>query len=250
MSEPVGNILVVDDDVDTCRNLSDILTDMGYHVDIAHDGPSALELARRHSYDLALLDFKMPGMDGLTLYRELRKLQAETVAIVVTAFAGKTTTEEALAAGAWRVLPKPVDFPRLLGLVDQALGQPLVLVVDDDPDLCTNLWDLLRERGYRVALAHDDDEAANRLKDRHFKVVLIDMKLAHGDGAAVFRLVRRSNPQARTVVITGARSEVDQELRQVLAEGADAVCYKPFDVPQLLHTLSQLAGGKAGGDKH
>jgi CheY-like chemotaxis protein len=246
MSAPAASILVVDDDVDTCQNLSDILTDMGYHVDTAHDGPTALGLARRRRYDVALLDFKMPGMDGLTLYRELRQVQAETVAIVVTAFAGKTT-EEALAAGAWRVLPKPVDFPRLLALVAQALGQPLVLVVDDDPDLCASLWDLLRERGYRVALAHDDGEAARHLRGRHFKVVLIDMKLPHGDGTTVFRLVRQANPGARTVVITGARSEADQLLRQVLAEGADAVCYKPFDVPELLQTLSRLAGGKAAG---
>jgi DNA-binding response OmpR family regulator len=147
------------------------------------------------------------------------------------------------------VLPKPVDFPRLLGLVDQALGQPLILVVDDDPDLCAALWDLLRERGFRVALAHDDTEAARNLQDRNFKVVLIDMKLPHGDGPAVFRLVRQANPEARTVVITGARSEVDQQLRQVLSEGADAVCYKPFDVPQLLHTLSQLAGKAGGSDQ-
>jgi CheY-like chemotaxis protein len=249
MNARPATILVVDDDVDTCRNLSDILTDMGYHVDTAHDGPAALELARRHRYDIAILDFKMPGMDGLTLYRGLRKVQAETVAIVVTAFAGKTTAEEAMAAGAWRVLPKPVDFPRLLGLVDQALGQPLVLVVDDDPDLCATLWDLLRERGFRVAVAHDDTTAAQNLRDRNFKVVLIDMKLPHGDGATVFRLVRQANPGARTVVITGARPEVDQRLRQVLAEGADAVCYKPFDVPQLLQTLSRLAGGKGPTEK-
>jgi CheY-like chemotaxis protein len=249
MTARPASILVVDDDVDTCRNLSDILTDMGYHVDTAHDGFAALELARRQRYDIAILDFKMPGMDGLTVYRELRKVQAETVAIVVTAFAGKTTAEEAMAAGAWHVLPKPVDFPRLLGLVDQALGQPLVLVVDDDPDLCGTLWDLLRERGYRVAVANDDTTAAQNLQDRNFKVVLIDMKLPHGDGATVFRLVRQANPGARTVVITGARPEVDRQLRQVVAEGADAVCYKPFDVPQLLQTLSKLAGGKGPTEK-
>src|SRR5262249_19103752 len=73
------SILVVDDDVDTCRNLSDILTDLGYRVDVAHDGPSALELVRRHAYDIALLDYKMPGMDGLTLYREIKGLRAGTV---------------------------------------------------------------------------------------------------------------------------------------------------------------------------
>jgi two-component system, NtrC family, response regulator HydG len=237
---PPASILVVDDDADTCRNLADILTDLGYQVDTAHDGPGALELVRRKAYDVALLDFKMPGMDGLTLYREIRKVRAETVAIIVTAYAGGDTTGEALAAGAWQVLPKPVDFPRLLGLVGEALDQPLVLVVDDDPDLCANLWDLLRERGYRVSLAHDEDQAADSLRRRDFKVVLIDMKLPRGDGGRVFRLVRRNNPQARTVVITGLRSETERMVHEIVAEGADAVCYKPFDVPALLATLNRL----------
>ncbi|MGB6856643.1 MAG: response regulator [Terracidiphilus sp.] len=234
------SILVVDDEVDTCSNLSDILTDLGYSVDVAHEGQTALEMVRQKPYDVALLDFKMPGMDGLTLYREIKKLRADTVAIVVTAYAGGETKAEALAAGAWQVLSKPVDFPKLLGLVDEALGQPLVMVVDDDRDLCENLWDLLRERGYRVGLAHDEDEAAERLKGREFKIVLIDMKLRTGDGATVFRIVRKSNPQTRTVVITGHRSEMDQIVKKIMDEGADAVCYKPFDVPGLLSTLQTL----------
>jgi CheY-like chemotaxis protein len=243
MNRTSPSILVVDDEVDTCRNLSDILTDLGYDVDTAYDGPSALELARKKPYDIALLDLRMPGMDGLTLYHELRKVQAGTVAIVVTAYAGKDTTEAALAAGAWQVLPKPVDFPRLLKLVDEALGQPVVMVVDDDPDLCANLWDLLHDRGFRVYLVHDEPEAARLLKEQTFHGVLIDMKLPHGNGAQVFRLVRETNPRARTVVITGHRSEMDQLVQQVVAEGADAVCYKPFDVPRLLSTLEQLTAG-------
>ncbi|MBI3410333.1 MAG: response regulator [Planctomycetes bacterium] len=246
MNETGHSILVVDDEADTCRNLSDILTDLGYQVDVAHDGLAALELVRQKAYDVALLDLKMPGMDGLTLYREIKKLRAGTVAIVVTAYAGGETKAEALAAGAWQVVAKPVDFPKLLGLVDQALGQPLVMVVDDDPDLCANLWDLLRERGYRVCLAHDETQAAARLKDREYKVVLIDMKLPKGDGASVYRMVRETNPQARTVCITGYRSEMDQMVRRVVAEGADAVCYKPFDIPKLLSTLEQLSGGSSG----
>ena len=56
----------------------------------------------------------MPGMDGLTLYREIKKQRAGTVSLLVTAFAGPATAEEALSAGAWKVLAKPVDFPKLL----------------------------------------------------------------------------------------------------------------------------------------
>jgi CheY-like chemotaxis protein len=243
------SILVVDDDLDTCRNLSDILTDLGYHVDTAPDGLAALELVRRRPYEIALLDLKMPGMDGVTLYRELRKLRAETVAIIVTAFAGGETAAEVVAAGAWQLLPKPVDLPRLLSLLDEALGRPLVLVVDDDPDLCANLDDLLRERGFRVCIAHDEPTAAERLRDQSFRVVIIDMKLPQGDGSKVYRLVRAHNPEARTLVITGHRAEMDPIVQQVLTEGADDVCYKPFDVPRLLSVVEQLSGARKTGSR-
>jgi DNA-binding response OmpR family regulator len=240
MTAPAHSILVVDDDDDTTRNLFDILTDLGYEVAVAHDGPSALSLIKARPFEVALLDLKLPGMDGLELYRRIKELRAGTVAIIVSAFASEAVREEALAAGAWQVLAKPVDFGRLLGLVDEALGQPLVMVVDDDHDLCATLWDVLRDRGYRVALAHDEGAAAGQMRDQSFQVVLIDMRLPDTDGARVFRLVRSANPQARTVVITGVRSEVERMVEEVVKEGADAVCYKPFDVPRLLDLLKQL----------
>lgn len=241
MSPEDVSILIVDDEVDTCRNLSDILTDLGYRVDVAHDGTSGLEMVRQKMYDVALLDLKMPGMDGLTLYRRIKELRAGTVAIIVTAYASSETATEALDAGAWQVLSKPVDIPHLMQQVDEAAGQPLVMIVDDDHDLCDNLWQLLRERGLRVCLAHDEQGAKQRLVDRAYKVVLIDMKLPGGDGSTVFRTVREANPDAHTVLITGYRSEMDQLIRQVVNEGADDVCYKPFDVARLLETVQRLA---------
>jgi CheY-like chemotaxis protein len=241
MTNLSSRILVVDDEVDTCANLSDILSDLGYQVDVAYDGQSALDLVRQHTYDVALLDLKMPGMDGLELYRRIKQLQSGTVAIVVTAYASSHTATDALAAGAWQILSKPVDLSKLLALVDEAVEQPVVLIVDDDHDLCESLWDLFRERGYRVCLAHDPADAAERLGQRKHHVVLIDMKLPSGSGADVFRLVRQANPQARTVLVTGLRGEMEQLVAQTLAEGADAACYKPFDVPVLLETLEKLA---------
>jgi two-component system, NtrC family, response regulator HydG len=234
-------ILVVDDDLDICLNLTDILTDLGYRVDYALDGPSALELVRQRPYDVALLDLKMPGMDGLTLYREIKNQRAGTVSMLVTAYAGPATTEEALSAGAWKVVAKPVDLAKLQLLVDEAIDQPLVLVVDDDRDLCNNLWDILREHGFRVSVAHNYRHAADQLRESTFKVVLLDMRIPDCDSSEVFQIVRESNPRARTVLITGYRSEMDQLIERMVAEGAHRVCYKPFDVPELLKTLEQLA---------
>jgi DNA-binding response OmpR family regulator len=237
-------ILVVDDDQDTCRNLSDIFTDLGYEVDCAHDGQSALELVRKRPYEVALLDLKLPGMDGLTLYREIRKLRAQTVSLLITAYGTSATEEEALAAGTWKVIAKPVEVAQLLNLVEEALGQPLVLIADDDRDLCQNLWDLFRERGLRVSMAHNSREAAEQLKMSTFDVVLIDMRFPDSGGSEVFRMVREANSHARTLLITGYRSELDNLLRQLREAGADAVCYKPFDVPELLGTVERLSHPK------
>lgn len=244
MTEPRTSVLVVDDDVDACRNLADILEDVGYAAATAHDGPSALARVRSRRFDVALLDLKMPGMDGLELYREMKRLRPETVAIVISAHASGETARQARDAGVWRVLAKPIDPGRLMPLIDEALGQPLVLVVDDDPDLCATLWDLLRDRDFRVGLAREGREAEGLLRDESFRVVLIDMKLPGGDGGEVFRAVRRLSPDSRVVLVTGFAVELEELLRRVLAEGADAICYKPFDVPRLLDTVDRLAGGR------
>lgn len=242
MNQQTPRILVVDDDADICRNLCDILADLGYEVDSAPDGPSALALIDQKPYDVALLDYKMPGMDGLTLYREIKRRRADTVSLLVTAFASRETADEALTAGAWKVLSKPVDFGKLLGLVEEAVCQPLVLVIDDDHDLCHSLWDLFRDRGYRVALAHDSREASEQLRGQRYRVILIDLRLPDSDGSEIFRMVRTGDPCARTIVITGHRSEMDPILDGLIAEGVDAVCFKPFNIPVLLDKLDELAG--------
>lgn len=244
MNSTAESILVVDDDVDTCQNLADILGEFGYSVDIAHNGPAALECIRRKAYPVALLDFKMPGMDGLTLYREIKRLRSDTVAIIVTAHSSPETAEEATSAGVWKVLAKPLDLARLLPLVNDALGQPLVLVVDDDPDLCANLWDLLHNRGFRVSIAHDEAQTASLVSEATHSVVLIDMKLQQGDGGGVFRVVRDANPEARVILITGHRDELNLMVRKILSEGAETVFYKPFNVPELIDTIHRLSGAE------
>jgi len=235
------SLLVVDDEVDTCRNYSDIFTDLGYQVDIAHDGDSALEKVRQKPYAVAVLDLMMPGMDGLALYSEIKRLRSETVAVLVTAFPHHPRAEECLSAGIWRIVPKPVELTQLLALVSEALDQPLVLVVDDDSDLCINLWDLFRDCGYRVSIANNSRTAVHRLQEGHFKVVLIDMRLPDGDGTEVFRAVRNADADARTILITGHAAELVRSLDQLTTEGADAVCYKPFDVDKLIATVGRLS---------
>jgi CheY-like chemotaxis protein len=116
------DILLVDDDKDTCASMSDIFSDLDYTVDMAYDGPGALELSGRHQYRLALLDYNMPGMDGLELCRRLKKSQPAVVVLLITAFSSIATTGAAAGAGVRRSLLKPVNFSLLMPLVEEAVG--------------------------------------------------------------------------------------------------------------------------------
>lgn len=239
---------MVDDDLDACRNLSDILTDQGYDVQTVGDGASALKLIRDRTFDLALLDFKLPGMDGLSLYRAIKAVSPSTVAILITAFVG-TAEPEAREAGTWKILSKPVDLTLLLSLIGEAVQQPLVLVVDDDHELCANLKDLLQERGYRVDLAHTATSARELVRRQpSVRVVLLDLRLPEGDCTEVLSDLRESCPEAHTILITGHRQELQHLIKRVLNDGADAVCYKPFDPQELLETVQRLSSPAAPPD--
>jgi len=240
MNARKGRLLIVDDERDTCANLKDIFEDLGYDVEVAYDGPSALKLVEQCRYDVALLDLKMPGMSGLEVYERMKKISSGTVAIVVTAYATTDTAKAVLDAGAWKILSKPVNLTNLLPLVEQAVEQPLVLVVDDDHDLCASLWDILRDRGYRVCVAHDIEHAKQKISQQGHRVLLVDMKLPEGHGGEILTFVHNANPDARTILITGHRNELEALLGDV-ASCADAVCYKPFDMPALIETVQKLS---------
>ncbi len=232
-------ILVVDDDQDIACNVSDILIDAGYRVDIANDGTSALELVRKNAYDIALLDYCMPDMDGASLYEKIREIQPSMVAIMITAYAGHDGVQRAKDAGTWHVLRKPVDIRRLLGLVQEAADQPIILVIDDDTEFCNNLWQILRERGYRVAIANSEDEARVKLSDRQYQVVLLDLVLRQMVSTEVFAEIRRQSPSTATIVITGERSR-SQAAEEMVADGAECLQYKPLDITTLLNRIDTL----------
>jgi CheY-like chemotaxis protein len=120
-------ILIVDDDLDILANLSDILTELGYGIITAASGQEALERLSEadaedtQQLDLCLLDFKMPGMDGVELLEKIHERRPDVPAIMVTAYAGEDGDRRALEAGTWKVMWKPVDVRLLIGMIGQTI---------------------------------------------------------------------------------------------------------------------------------
>lgn len=245
MTDRNQRVLVVDDDRDIRTNLSDILVDLGYEVDVAEDGLSALSQIERRVYDVALLDLRMPGMDGMELYRRIKRVQAGTVVMIVTAYATSETAQAAMDAGAWQVIAKPVDIAGLIPRIDEALSRPLVILVDDDEAFCQSLWDVLHHHRYRACIAHDVEDAVERLKQRSFNVALVDVRLPGCDGREVAARIRAEYAGIRTMLVTAFRTEMMPTAERTRADDVDAVCFKPLDVAtfmQMLDALTQQQG--------
>lgn len=239
MNNKQASILIVDDDQDIRTNVKDILDDLGYRTDVACDGPSAMHLIRSNHYDVALLDFKMEGMDGASLYREIKSIAPETVAIMITAFIENARIKQALDAGTWKVMRKPIDMPELLSLIEEASDQPLVLVVDDDEDFCESIWQVLRAAGFRVSLAQTEEEGLSKSESLDFDAALVDLQLGQGDGRRVLELILKSKEHSRVLLITGKSTELGAAIQEAEKLGV-RTCLKPLDMDRL-HTLLKQA---------
>jgi excisionase family DNA binding protein len=116
-------VLVVDDEATIRELLQKTLALAEYDVDLAPDGRTAVDRLRIIPYDLLITDLKMPGVDGLTVIREARRLKADIPVIIITGFSTEASAIEAVNLGVSGYLTKPFRVPRVLAAAAKALGE-------------------------------------------------------------------------------------------------------------------------------
>jgi excisionase family DNA binding protein len=116
-------VLVVDDEASIRELLSKTLALAEYDVDTAPDGRAAIERLRLGHYDLLIADLKMPGLDGLSLIREAKRLKADLPVIIITGFSTESSAIEAVNLGVAGYLTKPFRVPQVLAAAARALGE-------------------------------------------------------------------------------------------------------------------------------
>jgi excisionase family DNA binding protein len=119
-----ARVLIVDDEASIRDLLSKTLALAEYDVDTAADASTALGRVRAAEYDLLIADLRMPGMDGLTLIRQVKRIRAELPVIIITGFSTESTAIEAVNLGVAGYLRKPFRVPEVLAAAAKALGTP------------------------------------------------------------------------------------------------------------------------------
>jgi len=248
MSEQNARIrlLLVDDERDFLNSTSRALERRGFDVGTAADAKAALRLIEERGFDVVVLDVLMPGMPGDELFRRIKELRPGLPVIMLT---GHGTVQQAFQIsreGVFEYLGKPCEVDELARVARAAAGgaaaapaqtaageagEVRLLIVDDETELLESLGATLRRRGMRVATAASAAQALERLNDRLFDVVVLDVKMPGMDGIELLGRIKAAQPAAEVILLTGHPTAATGV--QGIRGGAFDYLTKPYDTEEL-----------------
>ncbi|MFC1589945.1 response regulator [Candidatus Omnitrophota bacterium] len=115
--------LVVDDEKGTCVQLKEFLENRGYKAFSANDGKSALDVTKKEEPNIVILDIRMPGLNGIEVLREIKKLNAKTRVIMLTGYEDETTRSISKELGASAYMTKPYNFEEILQVARKLINE-------------------------------------------------------------------------------------------------------------------------------
>lgn len=263
---PAWNALVVDNNEDLCYSTADVLKEIGINPECAFGGREAVEMVKkRHErgddYQLALIDWKMPEMDGLETTKEIRKhLGDEVPILIISAYDWSDIKDEAIKAGAHGFISKPLFKSNLYlglcrfvegrdGMADEGekkvkdfTGKRILIAEDNDLN-----WEIANEllsaAGFKLERAENGKICVEKFeasKEGEYDVILMDIRMPvmNGyDAASAIRALDRSD--AKLPIIAMTADAFSEDIQHSLDCGMNAHISKPIDVNKVINELTK-----------
>ena len=257
------SVLVVDDDPVACEHAKLVLEEVGISADIAETGAGAVDMvrlkrARRSPYDLILVDWKMPEMDGVETTRQIRSIAGDESAIIIlTAYNWDDVLEDALHAGVDSFIAKPLFATNVIEEFRQAfekrskagkvqhkadLAGRRVLLAEDVAINAEIMKELMKTRQVEVDLAENGKIAVDMFANHepgYYDAVLMDMRMPEMDGleaTMAIRAIDREDAKSIPIIALTANA-FDEDVQKSLQAGLNAHLSKPVEPENLFDTL-------------
>ena len=261
------HVLIVDDDPISCEHAAIVMDSAGIRADTALSGTSALDMleiqhAKHEPYNLVLLDWKMPEMDGMEVARKIReRYSSETTVIILTAYNWDEIMDEALHIGVDSFLAKPLvasgvieEFRRIarrnnMGALIRKRRADLkgkhILLAEDILINAEIVKELLHAKGAEIEHAENGKIAVEmfaRSEPGRYDAILMDVRMPEMDGLEAVTVIRAMDrPDARVIpVIAMTANAFDEDVQNSLQSGMNAHLSKPVDPEHLYQTLEEL----------
>ena len=260
-------VLVIDDDPVACEHARLVLEKVGIAAEIAASGAEAVEMvklrhARREPYNLILVDWQMPEMDGVETTRRIRSIVGnESAIIILTAYKWDDILDEAVQAGVDSFIAKPLFAAAVLEEFKAALQRKSlsvresvkkadlagrrILLAEDMQVNAEIMMMVLQMRQIQVELAENGKIAVDKFSahpEGYYDAILMDMRMPEMDGLEATRTIRAMDrPDARKIpIIALTANAFDEDVQRSLQAGLNAHLSKPVQPDALFETLESL----------
>ena len=240
-------ILLVDDDKATHDVVKRAIKKEGHTVFSCFDGDEGIEQARKVEPKLILLDVLMPGRDGWSVLKELKKdKKLKNIPVVITS----VLNEESLASslGADDYMKKPIDRTFFLNIVKRYITEKdqKVLIVDDDENTRDLLNKILNNEGYLSIDAKNGEDALERVKEKPDLIVL-DLDMPKMDGFEFIERTQEDGIKIPIVVFSGKDITAVEE--KMLSKFTEGIVKKESKVQTLVNEVNQILKGNESKSK-
>jgi CheY-like chemotaxis protein/two-component sensor histidine kinase len=259
------SVLVIDDDHIALEHAQIVLSQVGINCDVAESGAEGIEMvrlrhARRDDYDLILIDWRMPDMDGIDTTRQIRTIGGhETPIIILTSFNWDDIADEAKEAGVDTFVPKPLFAGSVLDEFREAFKRKNESLVNNRADLkgrrvllaedvvvnAEIMVMVLSMREVEVDIAENGRIAVEKFllnPEGYYDVILMDLRMPEMDGLEATKVIRTSGRfDAETIpIIALTANAFDEDVQRSLQAGLNAHLSKPVQPQALFDTLESL----------
>jgi len=247
------NILLVDDNEKFLKSIAERTRLKGFTVFTASNGKQALEIAQKQSIHVAVVDQKMPDMEGLVVITKLRSLIPDIHTILLTGH-GDEKLKEASEALNSTYFDKQDMGGFWAFLSNLPLGNINILLVDDNPKFLNTLAERIRLKGYEPFTALNGKEAIDITKTTKIHIAVVDQRMPDMDGLVVITKLKEIDAGIQTLLLTGHGDEKLKEATEALNssyfEKEDMGKFWGFvrKVLRGLETSMAAAGMATGGD--
>lgn len=231
-------ILVVEDDVDFGRIISDLALEAGFKTVVANRGETALRMATAYPLSAILLDIKLPDMSGLSVLERL-KADSATRHIPIHIVSGTDYVQNALALGAMGYLQKPAPTEQLKAIferIEATLNRKVkrVLLVEDDKFQRQATKDLLGQDDIAIIEARSGAEAREKLWHESFDCVVLDLRLPDISGFEVLEAMESKLPGPKPPIVVYTAKDLNLEEQKRLERSAESIVIKGARSPERL----------------